>query len=173
MRVLKSAGLALISVGIALFLISSIPITRTDEVINTSFTISPGDSFGPYDEGTYYHTRVVVGSSLKFELVTEGRGIYLTAGGQNVQDLKDLFIEDGKSFRIEPADDQYTFTFDNKGMSDCTVEFVLIEVWTGSLSPLIWVFGQAGLLVMVPIGSGIIAYNHYTTRVSSATAGRV
>ena len=168
MRVLKSVGLALILIGIALFLISSIPITRTDEVINTSFTISPGDSFGPYDEGTYYHTRVLVGSILKIEIVTEGRGIYMTAGGQNVQDLKDLFIEDGKSFRIEPADDQYTFTFDNKGMSDCTVEFALTEVWTGSLSPLIWVLGQAGLLLMVPIGSGIIVFIHYANNRETA-----
>ena len=85
----------------------------------------------------------------------------MIARGQNIQDLKNLYIEGEKSFTIEPADDQYTFTFDNKGMSDCTVEFVLKEVWTGSLSPLIWVLGQAGLLLMVPIGSGIIAYNHY------------
>jgi len=172
LRFLKSAGLALILIGIALFLISSIPITRTDEVINTSFTINPGDSFGPYDEGTYYHTRVLVRSILKIEIVTEGGGIYMTAGGQNVQDLKNFYIEGGKNFTIEPANDQYTFTFDNKGMSDCTVEFALTEVWTGSLSPLIWVLGQAGLLLMVPIGSGIIAYNHYAARVSSATTGR-
>ena len=161
MRVLKSAGQALILVGIALFLISSIPFTRTDEVINTSFTISPGDSFGPYDEGTVYHTRVLVRSILKIEIVTRGGGIYMTAGGQNVQDLKDLFIEGRRSFRIEHANDQYTFTFDNKEMSDSTVEFALTEVWTGSLSPLIWVLGQAGLLLMVPIGSVIIVYNHY------------
>jgi len=161
LRVLKSAGLALILIGIALFLISSIPITRTDEVINTSFTINPGDSFGPYDEGTYYHTRVLVRSILKIEIVTEGGGIYMTAGGQNVQDLKNFYVEGGKSFRIAPANDQYTFTFDNKGMSDCTVEFALTEVWIGSLSPLIWVLGQAGLLLMVPIGSVIIMYNHY------------
>ena len=161
MRVLKSAGLALILIGIALFLSSSIPITRTDEVINTSFTISPGDSFGPYDEGTYYHTRVLVNSILKIEIVTEGGGIYLTAGGQNVQDLKDFYIEGEKSFTIAPANDQYTFTFDNRGISDCTVELVLTEVWIGSLSPLILVLGQAGLFLMVPIGSGIIAYNHY------------
>ena len=172
LRILKLAGFALILVGIALFLISSIPITRTDEVINTSFTISPGDSFGPYDEGTYYHTRVLVRSILKITIVTEGGRIYMTVGGQNVQDLKNFYIEGGKSFTIAPASDQYTFIFDNKGMSDCTVEFVLKEVWTGSLSPLVWVLGQAGLLVMVPIGSGIIAYNHYAARVSSATTGR-
>ncbi len=161
MRVLKSAGLALILIGIALFIISSIPSTRTEEVINTSFSISPGDSFGPYDEGTYYHTKVLVRSILKIRIFTEGGGIYLTAGGQNVQTLKDFYIESEKSLTIEPADDQYTFTFDNKGMLDCTVEFALTEVWTGSLSPLIWVLGQAGLFLMVPIDSGIIVYNHY------------
>ena len=85
----------------------------------------------------------------------------MTAGGQNVQDLKDFYIEGEKSFTIAPAIDQYTFTFDNKGISDCTVEFVLTEVWIGSSSPLIWVLGQAGLFLMVPIGSGIIVYNHY------------
>lgn len=109
-------------------------------------------------------TRVLVRSILKIEIVTEGGGIYLTAGGQNVQDLKDFYIEGGKSFTIAPANDQYTFTFDNKVMSDCTVEFVLTEVWVGSLSPLIWVLGQAGLLLMVPIGSVIIVYNHYAAR---------
>ena len=92
----------------------------------------------------------------------------MTTGGLNVQDLKDFYIEGGKSFTIAPADDQYTFTFDNKGMSDCTVEFVLIEVWTGSLSPLIWVFGQAGLLVMVPIGSGIIVFIDYANNRETA-----
>ena len=85
----------------------------------------------------------------------------MTVGGQNVQDFKNLYIEGGKSFRIAPASDQYTFAFDNRGMSDCTVEFVLTEVWTGSLSPLIWVFGKAGLLLLVPIGLGIFAYNYY------------
>jgi hypothetical protein len=87
LRVLKSAGLTLILIGIALFLISSIPITRTDEAINTSFTINPGDSFSPYDEGTYYHIRVLIRSILKFTIVTEGGGICVTTGGQNVQDL--------------------------------------------------------------------------------------
>jgi hypothetical protein len=164
LRVLKSAGLALILIGIALFLISSIPSTRTEEVINTSFSISPGDSFGPYDEGTYYHTKVLVRSILKIRIFTEGGGIYVTAGGQNAQELKDFYIEGEKSLTIEPADDQYTFTFDNKGMSDCTVDFVLTEVWTGSLSSLIWVLGYAGLLFMVPIGAGIIAYIHYAQR---------
>ena len=131
-------------------------------MINTSFSISPGDSFGPYNEGTYYHTRVLARSILKIEIVTEGGEIYLTVGGQNVQDFKNLYIEGGKSFRIAPASDQYTFAFDNRGMSDCTVEFVLTEVWAGSLSPLICVFGKAGLLLLVPIGLGIFAYNYYT-----------
>ena len=161
MRALKSAGLTLILIGIALFLISSIPITRTDEVINTSFTINSGDSFGPYEKGTYYHTRILAKSILKIHINVEGVGLYILASGQNVQDLEDVLVEGGKSFRIAPANDQYTFTFDNKGMSDCTVEFALTEVWIGSLSPLTWVLGQAGLLLMVPIGSVIIAYNHY------------
>lgn len=55
MRPLKSFGLFLILIGITLFLISSIPITRTDEMIDTSFTIGPGDSFDPYDIRNILH----------------------------------------------------------------------------------------------------------------------
>ena len=139
MRQLKSVGLFLILIGITLFLISSIPITRTDEMINTSFTIDPGDSFDPYDEGTYYHTRVLAKSILKVEINVEGERLYVSAGGQNVQDLEDVLVEGWKSFTIAPANDQYTFSFANKGISDCFVEFTLTEIWTAIFSPLIWI----------------------------------
>ncbi len=162
MRQLKSIGLFSILIGITLFLISSIPITRTDEMIDTSFTIGPGDSYDPYDEGTYYHTRVLAKSILNVEINTEGEKLYVSAGGQNVQDLEDVLVKGREVFTIEPANDQYTFTFVNKGLSDCFVEFTLTEVWTASFSPLIWILGRTGLFLLVPIGSGLLALNHYT-----------
>lgn len=66
-----------------------------------------------YDNGTYYHTMIFVKSVLKGEVVVEGEGIYLTARGYNVQDLKDTYVEGKCSFTVNMADDQYTFTFDN------------------------------------------------------------
>ena len=144
-----------------MFLVSLIPITRTDEVISTSFTVRPGESFDPYDEGTYYHTRVLAKSILNIHINVEGVGLHILASGQNVHGLKDVRVEGRETYTIAPANDQYSFTFTNKGIKDCVVEFVLTEVWTGSLSPHIWVLGYAGLLLMVPIGIGIFAYNYY------------
>ncbi len=151
----------MILIGITLFLISSIPITRTDEMINTSFTISPDDSFDPYNTGTYYHTRVLAKSILNVEINVEGEGLYVSVGGQNVHDLEDVLVEGWESFTIAPANDQYTFTFANMGTSDCVVEFTLTEIWTASFSPLIWILGVMGLFLLIPIGSVLLAGNHF------------
>ena len=160
-----SVGLALVLTGLTLFLISSIPITRTDEVKNTSFTVSPGAKYGPYDDGTYHHTMVFGKSVLKGEIMVEGEDIYVTAGGYNVQDFKDLYIKGRYSFTISPAHDQYTFTFDNtEGTVECLVRFTLTEVWTASLSPLVWILGLVGLLLLVPIGLVILALTYFRFR---------
>jgi hypothetical protein len=166
---LKSVGTALILTGVALFLISSIPITRTDDVINTSFTIHPSQLYDPYDEGTYYHTRVLAKSILKIHINAEGEGLHISASGHNVQDLEEVLVEGQKDFTIAPANDQYIFTFANKGKWDCVVEFTLTEVWTSSISPVVRILGLTGLFLLVPIGSGLLALNHYTRASESNT----
>jgi len=55
---LALTGLILISFGI-------IPVTNTEECINTSFEVNVGSQYGPYDEGTVYHTRVLGVSILR------------------------------------------------------------------------------------------------------------
>ncbi len=76
-----------------MFLVSLIPITRTDEVISTSFTVRPGKSFDPDDEGTYYHTRVLAKSILNIYINVEGVGLHISASGQNVHGLEDVLVE--------------------------------------------------------------------------------
>ena len=158
-------GFSLILIGLVLFLVSSIPVTRVVEVINTSFTISPGNKYGPYDNGTYYHTMIFVKSVLKGEVVVEGEGIYLTARGYNVQDLKDTYVKEKCSFTVDPADDQYTFTFDNtKGEAESMVRFRLTEVWTASFSPPIWIMGFIGLFLLLPIGLVVLTYSYFRSK---------
>lgn len=147
-----TAGLTLSLFGISLFIISVIPVTRTAEVIDASFTLAPGEQRGPYDDDTYYHTKVLVKSALKGEITVDGGAIHVTAKGYNIKNL-DRCFEGAYSFTIVPAEDQYTFIFDNTGgTTECTVKFVLTEVWTGSLSPLVWVLGLAGILILTPSG---------------------
>ena len=104
-----SVGLAVILVGLTL----SIPTTRTYEAINISFILNPGGKYGPYDNGTYYHTMIFGKSVLKGEVAVEGEGMYITARGYNVQEFSDVYVQGQYSFAIAPAHDQYTFTFDN------------------------------------------------------------
>ncbi len=130
-------------------------------MIGTSFTVSPGDAFDPYDIGTYYHTRVLAKSILNVEINVEGERLYVSVSGQNVHDLEDVLVEGRESFTIAPANDQYTFTFANKGISDCVVEFTLTEIWTASFSPLIWILGVMGFFLLIPIGSVLFTLNHF------------
>ena len=112
-------GSLLALLGLGTFIISALPVRRVDEVINTSFALSPGGKYGPYDNGTYYHTRVFITkffmykSTLEGEASVQGEGIYLTVNGHNTQGLQSVYVDERESFVIDPADDQYTFTFDN------------------------------------------------------------
>ncbi len=148
-------GLFVALIGLALFLIASIPVTRADEVIDAFFTIAPGTKYGPYDTGTHYHTRVLIFKSvLRGDILTEGEeGVYLTVNGYNTQELRNIYVKGEKSFVIEPADDQYTFTFDNtEGSAPSLVKFMLREDWTASYSPLVWILGLVGLFLLIPSG---------------------
>ncbi|UCH56898.1 MAG: hypothetical protein JSV18_06035 [Candidatus Bathyarchaeota archaeon] len=167
-----SFGLALSLIGISMFLVSSIPITRTDEAIDTYFTLSPGGVRGPYDDDTCYHTRVLVKSVLSGVITVEGGGIRVTTSGYNAEDLGGLYIEGERSFMIAPAKDQYTFTFDNtEGNTECSVRFVLTEIWTGSISPLVQILGVAGLIFLVPSGLAISGLLHLIPEKSRSQVG--
>ncbi len=158
-------GLSLTLIGLTLFFIAWFPVTRTDEVINASFSVPQGTKYGPYDSGTVYHTRVFIFKSvLRGEITVEGEGFYLTVNGWNVKDLHGIYVNGEKSFAIEPAKDQYTFTFDNtKGSTPSLVRFRLAEVWTASFSPLVSVLGIAGLFLSIPSGIATLAI-HFTSR---------
>jgi len=154
-------GLSLTLIGLALFFIALFPVTRIDEVINTSFALTPGTRYGPYDAGTVYHTRVLVFKSvLRGEIIIEGEGIYLTVNGWNAKNLQNIYVKGEKSLAIEPADDQYTFIFDNsEGSTPSLVTFRLTELWTASFSQPVFVLGIVGLFLSVP--SGIVTLAVY------------
>lgn len=150
------AGVILALVGLTLFGVTLIPVTRVTEEIRDTFVVGVGSSYGPYDAGTVYHTRVLVKSALKAEVFVEGNGIYLTVNGYNTQDLRSVYIDESKTFVIEPADDLYTFTFDNsRGTIGSLVGFSLSEIWTGPIwvgSPPLFIAAMVGLFLLLPSG---------------------
>lgn len=121
--------------GLALLLICSIPVTSVYEVINTQFMVGPGAKYGPYDAGTYYHATMFGKCVLRGELIVEGEGIYLTAYGYNTQHLNGVYVIGKSGSTIDPADDLYTFVFDNtEGHSESLGRFTLEEIWTGPIA---------------------------------------
>jgi len=153
--------------GLSLLSMALIPVTSAEEVINSSFTVSAGNKYGPYDNGTTYHTSVLGKSVLQGEITVVGEGIYFTANGYNTLQIKDLYVSDTYNFVIDPADDLYTFTFNNTGgHNESSVHFKLKEVWTGSVvigSPLLFITWLAGFLIL-PIGIAIIAISFSRSR---------
>jgi hypothetical protein len=147
-------GLALLLLGSFLFLLLFFGARRTDTVIETSFVLQPGKTYGPYMDGTYYHTRVIAKSVLMGEVVAEGEGINLTVTGFNTQHLKNVFFNQNYSFTIDPADDLYTFTFNNAGSNvQSAIQFTLKERWTNVYS-LITAF--IILVAAIPTGTALI-----------------
>jgi len=147
-------GLVLLLLGLSLFLLSFFSVTRTDTVIDISFVLDPGEKYEPYENGTYYHTRVISKSTLTGEVVVEGGGISFMADGYNTQHLKNVSINQNYSFVINPADDLYTFNFDNGGSDiPSSIKFTLKEEWMDILS-LIPAF--IILLISAPAGIALI-----------------
>jgi hypothetical protein len=147
-------GLALLVLGASLFLLLFFGATRTDTVIEASFVLQPGEIYGPYMNGTYYHTRVIANSVLMGEVLVEGEGINVTANGFNTQNLRNVFINQNYSFTIDPADDLYTFTFNNAGKNiQSAIQFTLRERWTNVYS-LIAAFTIP--ILTIPAGSALI-----------------
>jgi hypothetical protein len=81
-----------------------------------------------------YHTRVISKSALTGELVINGGSINLTAYGYNTQHLNGISINQNYSFVINPADDLYTFTFNNRESVQSSVKFILKEISTNIYS---------------------------------------
>jgi hypothetical protein len=147
-------GLALLLLGSSLFLLLFFCATRIDTVVEISFTLQPGETYGPYMNGTYYHTRVIAKSVLMGKVVAGGEGINFTASGFNTQRLKNVFVSQNYSFAIDPADDLYTFTFNNTGSDiQSVVQFTLEERWTNVYS-LMTAFTI--LIAAIPAGTALI-----------------
>jgi len=124
----RLVGLVFLVLGISLLLLSVLSFFRTDTVIEVSFVMEPGEKYGPYDNGTAYHTTVFSKSILIGELVVNGGSFNFTANGYNTPHLKNIFINQNYHFLIDPADDLYTFTFDNsRGINQCSITFTLQE----------------------------------------------
>ncbi|MFQ5832439.1 MAG: hypothetical protein ACE5H4_07045 [Candidatus Thorarchaeota archaeon] len=131
-----SIPLALMLVGLVLIASCAFPVVSIEEVINVSFTLSPGFEYGPGENGTTYHTRVHGYSSvLRGEITIDGGGVYFNANGYNTQDFKNVYVEDQYAFTVDPADDLYWFVFNNtSGGSESDIAFRLEEVWTAPLA---------------------------------------
>lgn len=123
------AGVVLVSLGLTAMLVSFLVATRTDTVIDKSFVLKPNEKFGSYENGTYYHAHVISKSALLGEVLVQGGNVNFTANGYNTQLLKGIVVNHTFSLMIDPADDQYTFTFENTGHEPSTVNFTLKETW--------------------------------------------
>ena len=136
------AVIGFVFMGLALLSTITIPVTNSNVVISTSFTVGPSMTYGPYDDDTTYHTRIFGISTLRGEIIIEGVGIYLTVDGENTQHLKGVLVNDRFEFEIVSASDQYTFEFDNtNGVATSTVHFALEDTWTRPVamsSTIIW-----------------------------------
>ncbi len=147
------AGIVLLSLGVAFFLFSFLVATRTDTVIDNSFALSPNEKYGPYQKGTYYHTHITTKTTLLGEVTVEGESISLTVNGYNTEHLKNISIDQNYSLVIKPADDQYTFTFENAAARPSSVNFTLKETWIDIIS-LMPAF--ITMLLSAPIGTMLI-----------------
>jgi len=132
-----------------LFLLSFFSATRVDTVIDISFVLEPRGKYGPYENGTCHHTRVISKSTLMGEVIVDGGGVNFTANGYNTQHLKNVFINQNYSFAINPADDLYWFTFDNEGSIQSSVKFTLKERW---MSILLLIPSFVILMISAPTG---------------------
>lgn len=156
-------GLAVVLLMVG-FGVAFIPVTRVTEEIRKTFDVSPGSRYGPYDSGTVYHTRVLVKSALRVEVFVEGDEIYITVNGYNTQNLKSVCVEGSKTFLIEPADDLYTFTFDNsRGTKGSLVGFRLSEIWKAPIwigSTPLFMAAVIGVFLLLPVGLVSLAMIH-------------
>jgi hypothetical protein len=143
------AGLVLLALGVSLFILSFVIATRTDTVIDISFVLEPSEKRGPGENGIYHHTRVISRSALMGEVLVQGGAINFTASGFNTQHLENIFIGQNYSFAIDPADDLYSFTFENTGSIQSSIRFTLKEKW---INIFLLIPGFITLLIFTSIG---------------------
>lgn len=146
-------GIVLVSLGVTAMLFSILIATRTDTVIDTSFVLEPDEQIGAYENGTYYHTHVISKSTLIGEVLVEGGCVNFTANGYNTPHLKNIVINRTYSLVIKPADDQYTFSFENRGDNPSSIKFTLKEKWTPYL---LLLPAFISLLILAPVGTVLI-----------------
>jgi len=145
------AGLIAFILGLSSFLLLFSGATRTETVIDISFVLQPGERYGLYENGIYYHTKVFTRSTLIGEVVVESGEINFTAIGYNTWHLENVFISQNYSFVIDPADDLYAFVFDNTWNSiQSSVRFTLKEKW---INIFFLVPAFSILMMMVPTGA--------------------
>jgi hypothetical protein len=142
-------GLVLLSLGVTSLLFSLLIATRTDTVIDTSFVLEPNEKYEP----SSYHTHVITKSTLLGEVLVEGGDVNFTTEGYNTQHLENVFIDQNYSLVIKPADDRYTFTFENTGGNLSSIRFTLKERW---LPFLLLLPAFIILSILVPIGTVLI-----------------
>ena len=154
-------GIILLLFGFILFIFSFVKI-NSETVIDAAFTVEAGMKIEPYNEPfTYYHTTVFSKSVLIGELSVEEGSILFSVEGSNVDELHNVFVEATYSFKIDPADDQYTFTFDNtQGMTVSEITFVLKEEWTQGAKLLEGI----SLYLLIPIGLILIIFDSTKSR---------
>ncbi len=122
---------------ICLFLISTavIPVTDEEAVLDSSFFVDSGASYGPYDEGTVYHPKTLGSSLLQGEVSVDGGGVFLTVNGHYTEELKNIYITQHYTFTVMNAHEQYTFVFNNTGGStQVSIHLTVAEVWTRPLA---------------------------------------
>ena len=146
-------GVVLVSLGVSALFFSLAIATRTDTVIDTSFVLEPNEKIEPYGDGTYYHTHVISKSTLMGEVLVESGNVNFTANGYNTHHLKNIVINQNYSLVIEPADDQYTFTFENTGVNLSSIKFTLKERW---MPFLLLIPAFIILLILTPVGTALI-----------------
>jgi len=122
-------GLILLVLGISSFLLSFPIATKTDTVIDITFMLEHGEKRGPGENGIYHHTRVISKSALTGEVQVQGGTVNFTAYGYNTQHLENIVINQNYSFVIDPADDLYSFNFENIDSIQSSVRFTLRERW--------------------------------------------
>ena len=106
-------------------------------------------------------TTVFSKSVLIGDLSVEKGSILFSVEGSNVDELHNVLVEATYSLKIDPADDQYTFTFDNtQGMTVSEITFVLKEEWTQGAKLLEGI----SLYLLIPIGLILIIFDSTKSR---------
>ena len=142
-------GLVLLLLGSSLSLLSFLSASRTDTVTDISFVLEPDETYE-----TYHHTRIFGKSILVGEIMVEDGGINFTAYGYNAQHLENVPIGQNYSFVVNPADDLYTFKFENsKNNVQSSIGFTLEETWLSYFMLIPAFIGllivTAGLVIMI------------------------